>query len=135
MAQRQKSVVLKKTTVVTPSYGPHNDRTRLTSALIDVLDPTLSIEVNLPYNLGGFLVGIPRRLGHNEALDAASDALVMAWVHFRSGERKPSLQVLRKHGLALNALRRYLEEPAKAQATETLCAVQTIMITQVCLHH
>ena len=52
---------------------------------------------------------------------------------FRAGKGGDDVEVLRKHGRALGALRKALEKPKTAQAPETLCAVHMMMVNQVCL--
>lgn len=80
---------------------------------------------------GAFVSEIPRRLGQNAALDAATDALVAAFTPYRAGSRRPTLHILSKHGKALEALRCCLGKPSTAHAPETLCAIQLMMIYQV----
>lgn len=82
-------------------------------------------------NFGGFLSDVPRRLGVNAALDAATDAFVIAANNFRAGRRGPDEMVLKKHANAIHALRTCLDHPPTAHASETLCAIQMIMIYQV----
>ena len=118
---------------VGPAPGLDNAQTRLRSALVHSIDPTLPIRTSLPWNYGFFLAEIPARLGINEALDKASTALMASVDHYRTEALEPPPEVLRKHGSAVAALRRCLEDPGSARATETLCAVQLIMIYQVYL--
>lgn len=126
------TAIVPRVAQATPSSAPSNEKSHLTSALITLLDPSVGIEVNLLFNFGGFIIDIPRRLGSNAALDATSDAFVASFTGFRSGRREPDTKVLRLHGKALKALRSCLEERTTAQASETLCAIQLIMIYQVC---
>lgn len=114
-----------------PSKALSNKLTNLASMLSDILDPTAPVGYNLLFSFGGFMCDVPTRLGVNEALDATSDAFVAAYVRFRAGRLEPDSQLLRKHGNALKALRSCLEVPSKAQASETLCALQLIMTYQV----
>lgn len=75
---------------------------------------------------------VPRRLGINLALDAASDALVAAHTNFCSNGRfVPEQGFLAKYSQALNALRDILDDPDKAYSSETLCAIMILMIVQV----
>ena len=114
-----------------PSRTLSNSLTRLTSAFVDKIDPTADIRIQLPWNFGGFLADIPCRLGTNDALDAASDALVTAYTGFCGGNVGPHPEVLVKHSRALNALRRCLSDPIKAYSSETLCSVMLLLIIQV----
>ena len=114
-----------------PTHTPCNSLTRLTSAFAKKIDSTVDIRVQLPWNFGPFLEEVPRRLGTNEALDAASDALITAYTGFCAGEVAPSPEVLGKHSRALNSLRRCLDDPVKAHSSETLCAIMMLLIHQV----
>lgn len=82
-------------------------------------------------SFGGFLADVPRHLGVNEALDAATDAFVAPAYSFRSGRRGPEELALRRHAKAINVLRTCLDSQSAAHASETLCAIQLIMIYQV----
>ena len=105
---------------------------RLASAFIGRIDPTIEIRYQLLWNFGGYLGDIPRRLGTNQALDAASDALVTAHTNFCSnGYFIPQSDVITKYSEALNALRDTLDDPDKAHSSETLCAIMVLMIVQV----
>lgn len=74
---------------------------------------------------------VPRRLGINEALDAAADALVTSYTCFIAGSAVATSDVLIKHSNALSALRRVLDDPVKAQSSETLCSTMILLIVQV----
>lgn len=116
-----------------PSYGLANGLTRLTSAFVSNLDPSTDISIQLTWNFGEFLCDVPRRLGTNEALDAASEALVSSYTHFLAGGVGVAPDVLLKHSKALNALRQCLDDPVKAYSSETLCSIMILMIVQVCI--
>ena len=116
--------------------SPSNGLTRLSLAFVCNVDPSIDINVQLVWNFGAFLREVPRRLGTNEALDAASDALVTAYTWYTSssvGYRIPDTEALTKHSLALNALRNCLDDPVKAHSSETLCAIMLLQICQVLL--
>jgi Fungal specific transcription factor domain len=107
--------------------------TKLASALVYKIDPTTDIRYQLVWNFGGYLADVPRRLGTNPALDAASDALVAAHTDFCSSGRPGSeCELLAKHSHALSVLRDALDDPVKAHSSETLCAIMLLMIVQVC---
>lgn len=108
---------------------PYSNLDRLTHALVDTMDPSLDISILLDSNLCGFLNLIPSRLGTNDSLDAATDALVTAYTRYRSGHRVADSTVLVKHSRALNTLSKCLNDPVKAHSSETLCAV---MLLQTC---
>ena len=113
------------------SPTPANDLTRLTTSFIRSIDPTTDVKYQLLYTFGGYLAEIPCRLGTNEALDASARALVVAYEWYCTGSALPSFTVSKSFSKALRALRLCLEEPAKAQSSETLCAIMIIMIVQV----
>ena len=114
-----------------PPHALSNTRSRLISALIYNIDPSINIRIQLPWNFGIFFEDIPSRLGQNEALDAASDAIVTAYTHYCAGDIGPNPKVLVKHSRALNALRRCLDDPVKAHSSETLCSIMLLMTMQV----
>lgn len=103
----------------------------MTEALVNTIDPSLDISVQLAGNLCGFLHLVPSRLGTNKALDAATDALVTAYTNYRSGHRKADNIVLCKHSRALNELSSCLNDPVTAYSSETLCAIMLLLTCQV----
>ena len=72
---------------------------------------------------------IPRRLGSNEALDAAVGAVTKAYTSYPS--RHESVEVLAAYTHALQNLRICLQDPNRAQTADTLCAIWLIVICQV----
>ena len=118
--------------VETPPYELANRLTRLIAAFVSKIDASADIRIQLPWNFGDFLSDVPRRLGTNEALDAASDALVTSYTNFIAGHVVATPDVLIKHSNALSALRRCLGDPVKAYSSETLCSTMILMIVQVC---
>ena len=113
-----------------------NKTTSLTSALIGRIEEVIDIRFQLPWNFGGYLRQIPRRLGTSAALDTASDALVASHRDLCMGRRlEPNAEVLDKQTRALAVLRNDLGDDVKARSSETLCAIMVLMITQVCLVH
>lgn len=79
---------------------------------------------------GGYLTLIPRRLGLNEALDTAVDAMVTTHASFSSC-KEVTIKSLTKYSRALGALRRCLDDPVTASSSETLCAVSVLLLVQV----
>lgn len=102
---------------------------RIASAFISTLEVS-DLRYSVSY-YGAFLKYIPQRLGSNQALDAAVQALASASSCLRN--REHSTQVLIQYGNALKSLRLSLSDPRKAESPETLCAIYLIMICQVCL--
>ena len=99
---------------------------------ISNIDSSAPIQIQLPWNFGPFLSDIPRRLGANEALDAAAEALVTSYTRFIAGDQVANVEVLTKHSKALAALRRTLSDPTKAHTSETVCSTMILLIVQVC---
>lgn len=106
---------------------PSNEMTTVASAFLAVLEVTdIRFDISI---YGDFLKEIPRRLGTNEALDASVCALATAFSSIHS--RQQSTAMLNGYGKALNSLRVCLNDPAKAQSPDTLCALYLVMICQV----
>lgn len=81
-------------------------------------------------SLGGFFEDVPRRLGRNEALDAAARAFSETMAVVRTG--KVTVPMLTDYGVALKALRRvFVSAPEKVMTVETLVAIYLVMICQV----
>ncbi|RFU78413.1 hypothetical protein TARUN_3814 [Trichoderma arundinaceum] len=95
-------------------------------SLLDVTDPRYDLRC-----YGGWFKDLPKRLGTNEALDAAVEAMVGFYPHLRRHEQSSlSRGSLFKYVNALQALRTCLNDPQKANKAETLCAVYVLMICQ-----
>jgi hypothetical protein len=77
-----------------------------------------------------FFEDVPRRLGSNEALDRSVDAVTSAHASF-CAHRAVSVEALTKYSLALRTLRVYLDDPAQACASSTLCAVMILLVCQI----
>ena len=117
-----------------PSQSLSNAFTLFTSRFVGAIDSSTDISYQLPWNFGDFLHDIPCRLGANEALDTAADALIATYTRFccRSGGNTTlDLEILKKHTLALKALRSVLDDPVKACSAETLGAIMLLQIHQV----
>ncbi|OAG43051.1 hypothetical protein AYO21_02670 [Fonsecaea monophora] len=74
---------------------------------------------------GPFLADLPRRMGCNEALDAATATVLgLHDAETRFVRDSATLRpVLRQYVRAINAVRSILDDPVRAQEVETLCAV------------
>ena len=117
--------------MLSPPKGPSNDLTRLTSAFVSNIDSSIDIKIQLPWNFGPFLEEVPKRLGSNMALDAASETLVAAYSRFCTGNIGPDNTVLLKYQRTLSALRHCLTDPVKAHSSESLCAIMILLMIQV----
>ena len=112
-----------------PTQPLSNDFSVFTSSFIKTIDPDKTFQYQLPLSFGDFLLDIPRRLGTNEALDAASAALDKAYRRYCSG-MPTKAEVFAAYGKAIRALRLCLDDPVKARSPETLAAVMVIQIFQ-----
>ena len=108
-------------------YIPYNETMRIANAFVSTLEVS-DLRYSVSY-YGAFLKYVPQRLGTNQALDAAVQALASASLCLRT--RENSTQVLVQYGNALKALRVSLSDPLKAESPETLCAIYLVMICQV----
>ena len=111
---------------------PSSAVTRLTAAFVRGIDPDADISIHLPWNFGPYLEDVPRHLGVNHALDAATDAIIAGYTCLLSRNRVAEDQhSLRKYSKALKALAETLTEPQSATQSETLCAIQMLMMFEV----
>lgn len=108
-----------------------NEHTRRVSAFVDKIKTSTGVKYNLAWTYGGYLVDVPARLGTNEALDRAADTVLAALERFSASHVDVTPVILEKYTLALAALRRCLDDPVKAKASETLCAVLLLLTCQV----
>lgn len=116
----------------TPSPGPSNELTCLTSAFVKTIKRSTDLRYNLWWSFGSFLEDVPRRLGTNEALDRAIDAMTTAHGDFCT-RRSVSVGALSKYSQALRTLHVYLDDRAHAQSSNTLCAVMVLLVCQMFL--
>ncbi|KAL9616933.1 MAG: hypothetical protein Q9160_008246 [Pyrenula sp. 1 TL-2023] len=103
----------------------------LTQKLVFAIEPAVDLRYNLSWAFGGFFDLLPKRLGNNEALDACVSALVSAHADFCTNQGQLTTHALSKHSLALNILRDHLDDPVKARAADTLCAVMVLLMGQI----
>jgi hypothetical protein len=78
---------------------------------------------------GTFFKDIPKRLGTNEALDASAAALTTALTSVYARHQTP--EMFDKYAQALKVVRKSLNDPDKAEQTDTLLAIYLLIITQV----
>lgn len=115
-----------------PVPGPSNELTNLTTAFVRTIKRSTDLRYNMWWSFGTFLEEVPRRLGSNEALDRAVDAVSTAHGDF-CVRREASTDALAKYSQALRMLRVYLDDKVHAQSSSTLCAVMILLICQVFL--
>ncbi|CEO60783.1 hypothetical protein PMG11_05323 [Penicillium brasilianum] len=108
---------------------PSSSTTRLAHAFTQAIQRSTDIRYNLGSTFGLFLEEVPRRLGTNDALDRAVDAITSAHTDFCT-RKHGSVQALTKYSAALRTLRVYLNDPIHAQETNTLAAVMILLICQ-----
>lgn len=110
-----------------------NDHTRRVGAFVDKIKPSTGVKFNLAWTFGNYLVDVPARLGTNDALDKAADAVLTALERFSfsgtPGQMTP--RMLEKYTLALAALRTSLDDSVAAKSCETLCAIMLLLMCQV----
>ncbi|PNS13838.1 hypothetical protein CAC42_1329 [Sphaceloma murrayae] len=131
-AGRQWTVIRKE---ASPSFGrvPSNTLSRIISRFASNLDSDKNSNFQLPWNFGPFLEDVPRRLGRNAALDASAEAVMAAYVAFRTRgggdpDRNDAL-CLNSYGRAVNALRACLNDD-RASSSETLCSTLMLLIVE-----
>lgn len=108
-----------------------NQQTILTHKLVAAIKPTVDMRYNLSWAFGGFFDLIPRRLGNSEALDACVSALVSAHADYSTSRGQLTPHAIAKYSRALSILRSHLDDPVKARAADTLCAVMVLLMGQV----
>jgi hypothetical protein len=91
----------------------------------------MDVRIQLTSNFGPFLEDIPCRLGVNESLDAATEALLTAHMAFRAPQSRSSELCLHKYSRALKALQYCLADPEKARSSETLCSALLLLLYEV----
>jgi hypothetical protein len=113
------------------SRTPSNETSTLVSRFTEKIQPEMTIKYHLAWTYGDYLYFVPPRLGHNEALDAATDTLVTAVSNLTDRNESRNTQLLEKYGRALSALRRCVADPDTAKEPETLCAITFLWNCQV----
>ena len=135
LSTEKKDARLSPDTALVPMFEllqvPSNDLSRLTLAFISKVSWTIDISHQLVGNFGMYLLEIPKRLGMNNALDAAADLLVTTHIRYCAGYRSLDTETLVKNSRALKALGENLDNPVYAHSSETLCAVMVLSICQV----
>ncbi|OQE47117.1 hypothetical protein PENCOP_c001G03365 [Penicillium coprophilum] len=126
---RTQSAEKKNNSFGTPQMCPSNGMTSLTSSFVGAIKRSTDLRYNMWWSFGIYLEEIPPRLGSNEALDHAVDAVTT--IHAGFCTRQPaSVEALAKYSLALKTLRSHLDNPPQASASSTLCAVMLLLICQ-----
>lgn len=124
------------------TQGKHNQIVFTTPPSVNILlpsaNPTATSFINtleirdIRYAVsyyGAFFNNIPRLLGNNRALDAATNALVALYPHFRGLDLAP--RALQQYGDSLRLLREALNDPRQYSSPYTLCAIYLITICEV----
>lgn len=124
-AQREQSIRSSATLLQVPT----NDLSCLLDTLVAAVRPSSELRFNLCWACGDYLRNVPRRLGRNEALDAATGALMTAYPDYCS--RQMSTRTLRQYSKAVSVLRSTLDNPDTARTAETVYAVMILSICHV----
>ncbi|KAJ5595149.1 uncharacterized protein N7459_001357 [Penicillium hispanicum] len=111
---------------------PSSEHSLLATAFTSTIKRSTDFRYNLWWTFGAFLEDVPRRLGTNEALDRAVDAVTTAHASFCGG-RGVTIEMLTKYSRALSTLRVYLDDPVHAQSSSTLGAVMLLLACQTFL--
>ena len=101
--------------------------TALMVSKISVKDPRYDVG----WAYGPFLNGVPKRLGHSVALDAATEAFVLSLPPISHHRKQPDSSVLESYIVALEATRTALADPVQAKTVDTLCAAYFLLVCQV----
>ena len=89
---------------------------------------------NILQAYGPFLTGVPKRLGHSVALDAATEAFVLSLPLTSHHRKHPDSSALQSYIVALEATRIALADPVQSKSIDTLCAAYFLLICQVRLY-
>jgi hypothetical protein len=124
--------VIRALEAITIYSSPSNVTTRLAGAFTAMIKPSVSIKYNLAWTYGDYLNYVPSRLGVNEVLDNATDTFLTAVGTISEYGTGSTVLALEKYGRTLASLRKCLDDPVKARAPETLCAILFLWNCQVC---
>jgi hypothetical protein len=100
--------------------------TALMVSKISVKDPRYDVG----WAYGPFLAGVPKRLGHSVALDAATEAFVLSLPPTTHHRKHPDPSVLQSYIVALEATRIALADPVQRRNVDTLCAAYFLLVCQ-----
>ena len=126
---RSRSTEEEKCSIEIPRTYPSNSMTSLMNSFVGAIKRSTDLRYNMWWSFGIFLEDVPRRLGSNEALDRAVDAVTTAHAGFCT-HQPVSTKALAKYSYALKTLRVYLDDPLQASASSTLCAVMILLLCQ-----
>jgi hypothetical protein len=110
------------------SQMPSSASTTVSMSLVNKLE-TRHLRSEINWTLG-FMDNLPRRVGHSEALAAATEAFMLA-IPCRDVSYTLSQRRLRSYTAALTATRLALLTPVEAYSLNTLCSVYLLWICQV----
>jgi hypothetical protein len=114
------------------SQMPSSPAMAVSMSLIDkIQNRHLRFEINWAH--GSFLDDVPRRLSHNQALAAATEAFMLS-IPCADVPHTLLRRRLRSYASALHATRVALSNPVEAYSLNTLCAVYLLWVCQVCRH-
>ncbi|KAM3457995.1 hypothetical protein MY3296_000645 [Beauveria thailandica] len=111
------------------SACPSNDTDVLISSFVEMISSSTDRRFNLAWTYGTFLEKVPQRIGSNEALDVAANALVASHRDFAT-RRPVTPDSLAKYSDAIQALTQSLNDPIASRSLETICAVILLTMCQ-----
>ncbi|EPS33975.1 hypothetical protein PDE_08937 [Penicillium oxalicum 114-2] len=104
-----------------------NSTAKLASAFLKTVDYSTDFRWNLAWSFGLFMQDIPRRLGTNDALDRAAEAVASAHADL-CNHLHGTVRTLTKYTAALRTLRVYLDDPVHAHESNTFAAVMLLLV-------
>ncbi|KAG0158213.1 hypothetical protein PDIDSM_5726 [Penicillium digitatum] len=105
-----------------PQAFPSNNMTSLTNSFVSAINRSTDLRYNMWWSFGLFLEDVPRRLGSNEALDRAVDALTTAHAGFCTRQPVPAAALV-KFSHALKILGVYLDDPIQARDAQGAASI------------
>lgn len=107
--------------VESPRSLPNSSSYSLSRKLVWLLEEDMSSSVKIQ-SLGLFLLHIPSRLGHNKALDDATDCICSTYMSIFEPDGPGSNSNRHKYLLALKSLRQYVLDESEALSSNVLAA-------------
>ena len=99
----------------------------LVTSLLKTISPETEYRFSLLHSYGSFLQYLPKRLGTSEALDSASQALVLSH-HDLCSKQSVSVRAIRAYNTAIHKLRIALDDPVEAYSAHSLGAATLLVI-------
>jgi hypothetical protein len=126
-------VVEKRHAAETPRSLPSSSSFSLSRKLVWLLEEDINCGMTIQ-SLGLFLSHIPSRLGHNQALDDATDCICSTYISIFEPAGRGSNVNRYKYLLALKSLRQYILDDSQALSSDVLAAAVLMSWYEVCRH-